>query len=518
MANWRKSGALALLLVSLIACFLTWIHLSRQNENLSGRIWTWTDSTVSDAIEDIAAPAQDTEEAMPENFGIDVTKLYELFETDVELDEALGIGYAAKSRQEVLNNVHALMEQTTANFGKCPGARSEGEQNKNDPRVLVIHVWTGISIPNYLHHMMESVASTDTDRVHLLNVVVSLKDDGCKSFESIPGQSTVCLTSGQMNFLVADGMCEHWASGCTTTEFAQVLDLLNFHVGKSQQGLAVSLRALYGQTFRQYLASCGYSHWAWIDSDTIFGSWDRLLPWSLLPEFDIIHFSMPGDAECMYTRGQLSIMKVDEFSRNLWSLEKGLQNTDQFLEKFGPLASPSPIQYEERSFTSAVLGDARVTILQYPLLQGAYKDLHEDEVCIIDRAPPRAFIVPKIMSNASISELTSPLTFSLSTYSEAFMPNRGEKCTEQGWIPPEDRYCLPLETPQGQSGAIFRRLSDGPFEVAWVPQASLYPAESVREILFWHGQFSKAFGWKDQFTASQRLIISHNEISYVSIY
>ena len=250
---------------------------------------------------------------------------------------------------------------------------------------------------------------------------------------------------------------------------------------------------------------------------TIFGSWDRLLPWPLLPEFDMVHFSMPGDAECMYTRGQLSIMKVDDFSRNLWSLEKGLQNTDQFLERFGSLTSPSAIQYEERSFTSAVLGDARVTVLQYPLLQGAYKDLREDEICIIDRAPPRAFIVPKRMFNASISEPSPPLPFSLLTHSVAFMPDRGEKCTNEGWIPPDDRYCLPLETPEGQSVAILRRTSDGPFEVAWVPQASLHPVESVREILFWHGQFSKAFGWKDQFTPSQRLVISHNEISYVTI-
>ena len=229
MANWRKSGALALLLVSVIACFVTWVHLSRQNEDFSGRIWTWTDSMVPETVDEIAAPAQDTSEIIPESTEHKVAKIYELFENDVGLDKALGIGDPAKPRHEVLTNIHTLMEQTTANFGKCPGARSEGQRDRNDPRVLVIHVWTGTNIPNYLRHMMESVAFTDTDRVHLLNVIVSLKEDGCKTFEIIPGQSTVCLTSGQMNFSSLPMECVNIGRlAVPQTEFAQVLSLPQF--------------------------------------------------------------------------------------------------------------------------------------------------------------------------------------------------------------------------------------------------------------------------------------------------
>ena len=371
MGNWRRSGILTLLLVSLIACCATWWQLAWRTDGVIPAIsWTWEDAekqqvqpVVIDEVELEGKPTEPIKEPIVDDIRDKVAELYAQNDNDVELDKAMGIGKPIESRSDVRLKLHTLMEHVTGNFGKCPGVRSV---ERNETRVLMINVWTGTDVPNYATHMMDSIAFTDTDRVHLLNIIVSLKDDGCKHFEEVPGQSVVCLTSGQMNFLVADGMCEHWTPGCTDTELLQVVELLNFHVGKSQLGHAVTLRALYGQTFRQYLSDCGYSHWAWVDSDTIFGSWDRLMPWDLLPEFDFVHFSMPGDAECLYVRGQLCIMKVNDFNRNLWSLEKGLQDVNQFLERFGALTSPSPIQYEERGFSAAVLGDERITYLQYP--------------------------------------------------------------------------------------------------------------------------------------------------------
>lgn len=84
---------------------------------------------------------------------------------------------------------------------------------------------------------------------------------------------------------------------------------------EAESYMMVELKPCIGVIFEDYLTT--YSHWAYVDIDTVVGRMHQLLTPEVLRSYDIYTISF-GDNYRYYMRGQLTVHRNDPYVNNIW--------------------------------------------------------------------------------------------------------------------------------------------------------------------------------------------------------
>jgi hypothetical protein len=232
----------------------------------------------------------------------------------------------------------------------------------------------------------------------------------------------------------------YWAANASTMHTQAYLQrIIDVH-----PYILVEIKPALGYLFQDY--ADGYSHWAYADLDLLMGRLHLQVPSALLNQHDIITLSF-GDNNRLYMRGQLTIHKNSDITRNLWKGCPYLTEMGQRLENFFVHRKHWEFHSAEGCYSRVVADDPRLSVLYLPIqFSDAFPGtLDEKETVMVGGALWRCYgrgISPTVLEHSPNARY---VTKSTSTARQVLLRDAAGPPNCAYWIDPKDqvRYAVP---------------------------------------------------------------------------
>ncbi|KAF8320047.1 hypothetical protein DL93DRAFT_2094499 [Clavulina sp. PMI_390] len=182
------------------------------------------------------------------------------------------------------------------------------------PLITIIAIWSprpGSPPQAYLPNFFASVEA-NAPNVNMLFVIYDKDGYGCDKQVSPANAKNIkeiCFDITSYWKLHRDYLCGYWK--CTKEQESQVLDaMLDRRHGDRVHSY---FRPFRSGVFAKWLDP-KTPVWGWCDMDTMLGSFDRLFPWDVIGQFDLLIPQTPSNGEqiLMYMSGHLMFFKHEK--------------------------------------------------------------------------------------------------------------------------------------------------------------------------------------------------------------
>ncbi|KAJ6453253.1 hypothetical protein C8R47DRAFT_997775 [Mycena vitilis] len=178
------------------------------------------------------------------------------------------------------------------------------------PKITIIAIYTTHSYTPQHHTQMFWQGVEANPSVNLLFINVDRDNEGCDTYQRNSNSFTlqeVCLSRTEYFQLHVDFLCKRWQ--CLEEDRAILLDtLLTVDDGDYANSYYRMFRAgVFAKWIRPETTI-----WGWCDVDIYWGSFERIFPWDVAADFDILApASTPnlGSKQLLFTRGHMAFFR-----------------------------------------------------------------------------------------------------------------------------------------------------------------------------------------------------------------
>ncbi|KAI0033850.1 hypothetical protein K488DRAFT_84587 [Vararia minispora EC-137] len=178
------------------------------------------------------------------------------------------------------------------------------------PRLTLIVLWSPQDREhNYLPNFFASAAANPTIDILLIKFdKYGVGGDECNRPRSpdVANVREVCVDMDEYWDLHVNYLCQHWK--CSKQQMKRVREVM---VGRRQTDRVNSFyRPFRAEVFKKYMLP-EVKFWAWGDLDVILGSFERVFPWDVADQFDVILAGWPTnwDNILLYMPGHMTAFR-----------------------------------------------------------------------------------------------------------------------------------------------------------------------------------------------------------------
>ena len=254
-------------------------------------------------------------------------------------------------------------------------------QIKNKPNVAIIILYLGSQLPVWFDAFVFSTRSS----LNLIDWYIFVTDDFVRI---VPSNIKIIKLTRENVFIRVK---RHVNIPPKLYSYGKFEDLMNFQINNASFSI-LEFKPMYADLFQDYISN--YSHWGYADLDILSGRIETLVNEKILQNYDVYSISF-GDTYRMYLRGQLTILKNNQYINSLWKECEHLYNFGQRLLKISSDAKLSKwkLQSAEGCFSKVVIDNNNVSVyIASGQFSDAYRgDLNEKETLLIGDSLVRCY-------------------------------------------------------------------------------------------------------------------------------
>jgi len=213
---------------------------------------------------------------------------------------------------------------------------------------------------NYLANFFQSIAANPSLDFLLVKIDKYGHNDGsCERQRAahVPNVREVCISMDEYFALHVDYLCEHWA--CSDPQRKHVHELIRHRMPADRVNSV--FRPFRAEIFRKYLHP-ELKLWGWCDLDMLLGNFDRIFPWDVAYDFDVIIAGWPVALErvLLFTPGHMTVFRRSAVIAAAFLQHPPLASYENYVSL--PLPSDAP---EEGEYSHLLLTQTGFTFLRF---------------------------------------------------------------------------------------------------------------------------------------------------------